>query len=86
MMLLKILFSPIHIKCKKNYEQGFGTMRFILDPCMSDDGGSPRPPESQMDIEMGTSSIIPGPMTPVSPVPSATGKAIYFYQCFREVQ
>ncbi|XP_046854460.1 mothers against decapentaplegic homolog 5-like [Xenia sp. Carnegie-2017] len=45
----------------------------IPDPCMSDDGGSPRPPENQMDIEMGTSSIIPGPMTPVSPVPSATG-------------
>ncbi|XP_028397448.1 mothers against decapentaplegic homolog 1-like [Dendronephthya gigantea] len=34
--------------------------------CMSEDGGSPRPPE-QMDVELGT---IPGPIAPVSPVPS----------------
>ena len=46
-----------------------------LDPCcMSDDGGSPRPPESQMDMEIGN-SCIQGPVAPVSPVPSTTSSS-----------
>ena len=49
-----------------------------IDPCcMSDDGGSPRPPESQMDVEIGN-SCIQGPVAPVSPVPSTTSKSLTF--------
>lgn len=44
--------------------------RYCLDPCcMSEDGGSPRPSETQMDV---------GPIAPVSPVPSTNSKG-YFY-------
>ena len=45
---------------------------------MSDDGGSPRPPESQMDVEMGNNSCIPGPIAPVSPVPSTNSKSLSY--------
>lgn len=38
--------------------------------CMSEDGGSPRPPD-QMDVELAS---IPGPIAPVSPVPSTNSK------------
>lgn len=38
--------------------------------CMSDDGGSPRPPEHQMEVEIGNNSCIQGSINPASPVPS----------------
>ena len=41
---------------------------------MSEDGGSPRPPDHQMDVDFGTNSSIQGPIAPVSPVPSSNGK------------
>ena len=57
-----------------------------VDPCcMSDDGGSPRPPESQMDVEIGNNSCISGPIAPVSPVPSTNSKGLSCINILRRV-